>query len=257
MISNLILKALEKREATRKWSSPIRLSASGKCARAISYQHFFPDKMAPIGAQARLKFRMGDLVELELRELLKSIDNKFDELKILDEQEEVALEIEGQNIKGHIDGEFVMRGEPWILEIKSTNDFRFKQVLKGQVDYSYACQVTAYMAAKNIPRALIYYVNTNNAKHAEVALTLDNSLFARIVERWKSVLKATPDNLPHREYFPNSLGKLPWQCSYCPARYLCNPDLEMTFEDNKPVYITGLVENETPSNAEKTLRGKK
>jgi hypothetical protein len=61
-------------------------------------------------------------------------------------------------------------------------------------------------------------------------------IWNEVENRFLSVIKSTPDNLPDREFRENEKGALPWQCSYCSFVGHCYPDYSLSFDkDNKPI----------------------
>lgn len=238
MLIDKLLKNIGSEEKEREWANPIRLSSAGKCARAIAYQLHYKDKLTPLSSRARMVFRLGDIIEAEIKSLLKKYPPEGCEIYIPDEQEEVRVNISGKEIIGHIDGRVKIDGVPHILEIKSISDIGFKNVLRGKIDYTYKCQATAYMKALGIPRTLFVYYNKNTSKLQEVRYFYEEGLWLHIVRRFTSVINSTPDCLPDREFSPNDKGKLPFQCSYCSACHLCWPEAEVKFDDdNKPSVV--------------------
>lgn len=244
MIIDKLLQTLSEIEADRTYANPIRPSNAGKCARAIAYQLHFPDKMKPLGARARLVFRLGDTIEAEIKTLLKDNPPEGVQFFFPDPQEKVSFKIGDVEIVGAIDGRCIVGGEEYVVEIKSAGDYGFKKMLKGDLDYSYACQATAYQHALGLKKTLFLIYNKNTSHLQELIFHYDPFIWAEIEARFAKVLASTPEKLPAREYAPNDKGKLPWQCSYCSSVELCHPEHKVEFENNKPSLIVAQTKKE-------------
>ena len=235
------------REKERQWANPIRASNAGKCARAIAYQLHYPDKLTPLGWRARMTFRLGDLIEQDLKDALKSYESKYFDLFLPrngEPQEECKLTIAGKEIIGHIDGRAVKKddGTQWIVEFKSINDRGYQRVLKGDIGHSYECTACFYMKALDIPNELFIFYNKNTSANVEVACHFEPKTWNEVDTRFTSVINSTPDYLPEREYQPDKKGKLPWNCChlYCSAFHLCYPEAETKFDVETNEIITAI-----------------
>lgn len=225
MIIEHILQHFSKEEENREWSTGLRGSAAGKCARAIAYQvHGYTAE--PLSARARMVFRMGDLVEQDMIDACLASGVELTNL-----QEEVELTIDGTRITGHIDAQL----DDIIVDFKSINTMRFKQADKGIIDDSYVAQMHFYMKAKGLTKALVVYYDKNVSAVCEVKVRFDEAIWNQVEQRFKSVIHSTPDELPSREYGLTSKGTLPWQCSYCAYNKHCWPEQQTDFVKGKPV----------------------
>lgn len=244
MITNKIIEAITKAEEQRQWADPVRLSNAGKCARAIAYQRL-GFEMRPLTAKTRMKFKFGDMVERMVKEYLRTcIPTEFKELHIPEEQEELVFDCGEFQVKGHIDGRFKRHDDSmWIFECKSMGSYPFTKALRGNIGYGYECQINAYMHAAGIENALVYCLNKNDGATCEVAFKYKPELIPEIKQRFIAAVNATKDDLPPREYGPNSRGVLPFQCGYCSSIQHCWPSHTKEFEDDKPVFIVAEYHN--------------
>lgn len=238
MIIDKLLANICNEEKDRQWSNPVRLSASGKCQRAIVYQLIYPDKMLPLTSRSRMVFRLGDTIEAEVKALLRKYPSDGVELFLPEVQEEVKVTVSGQEILGHIDGRAKINGEDYLLEVKSINGMGYRRVLKGYIGKGYEAQTTAYMKALGVNKTLFIFYCKDTSHICEVIFNYIPEIWEQVERRFRNVLKATAEELPDREYRPNAKGVLPWQCSYCSAVKLCWPTHELKFDDNsKPQLI--------------------
>lgn len=184
-LGNLLARQIEPgRDFT---GSPLRVSALGKCARALAYGLNQTEKDGrSIDARARVVFSMGDIVEAliatSLREALKG--SGWEVTNILQDQETVSLKVSlgevTMALPGHPDGSLrrvvpVSGSESmgWrsqlagVLEVKSMSSYAFTRCQTEAAgptgepwgpEEGYWWQVQGYMAATGAPRAYIIAV---------------------------------------------------------------------------------------------------
>lgn len=201
----------------------LRASSSGKCTKAIAYSYHGFEEL-PTRWRGKLVFKMGDHTESDLVEYASKVG-------LTDMQKECSAVINGVEIFGHIDGIF---NNTHVVDFKSTTTFGFKDAKKGDVG-AYLYQVTFYMHALGLSKALLVYYCKETSDLCEVEITYSSTIWNQIVERFTKVINSSPDDLPDRDYEANAKGILPWQCSYCSFVNLCRPDYHLTFnEKGKP-----------------------
>lgn len=225
MLIESLLENIKKEEKDREWMNPLRMSSAGNCQRKIAYQvHGYTPK--PLTPRARMVFRLGDIIEAELKSLFEKykIDKQFD---ITYPKEAYYFAIDDTVILGHVDG-IIGSPKKMILEIKSINDRGYKQLKTEGVSYGYKCQANAYMHAKKIYTTLFIFYNKNTSHVQEIEVVYDPKLYEEIKNRFKLVITSTKDKLPDREYGPLDTGYLPYNCSYCPFVDHCWPKAEFT-----------------------------
>lgn len=230
IIDNIIAKIDEEQKTAEK-KSPIRASSSGYCARKLGYQMWeYPSD--PIPARRIMTFRLGDIIEAEVKSLIaKYLPAEY---VIEYPQEKCSLVIAGTEINGHVDG-VIKAPVSAILEVKSINTAAFKRLDTEGIDYSYRCQTVFYQKAMDIPRTVFIYYDKNTSHLKQITYEYEESIWQDVKKRWEIVLASTKDNLPEREYQANAKGVLPWQCSYCQYCSLCWKS-ETTFsKSGKPI----------------------
>ena len=153
-------------EAANKPRTHLGLSAAGDpCARKIWYMHHGHVGEQPFGRVLRL-FSLGNAIEDEIIAGLRLAG-----CAVTDQQKEVVFTQDGVALRGHIDG--LLSGlpessKPHLFEAKSSNDKRFKELLKlgsyEDWDEKYSFQVQAYMLGLNLTRAAVFVYNKNTSE---------------------------------------------------------------------------------------------
>lgn len=195
--------------ASRETGNPLRLSASGYCARRLAYQKLNhetptgtpkPFEDETLNPRALMVFHLGDLVEDSLKAWIRDAGSLF--MPLRPPEDEVTIEVSGARITGHPDGLYQEQdGTISIVSIKSINSRGFERQESEGPPYEHVCQETAYMAALGIFKTRFLYYNKNTSHVADDWIVeFDAMLYSRIVQRWASVLQATEKNLPPPEY---------------------------------------------------------
>lgn len=216
----------EEKEKRKSQSSPLRMSASGKCARQIGYQ-LYGFESEPLPPRSIMVFRLGDTIEAELKALLVKYLPPHIEVELLNE--EISVDIDGVKILGHTDG-IIKQPIQAVLEMKSINTMRYKSLSREGIPFDYQMQATAYMKALGLKKTLFMFYNKDTSHVMEIEMSFDESFWQQIVKRFQSVIHSTKENLPPREYHPDGLGKLTWHCSYCSYNKHCYPEAELMFD---------------------------
>lgn len=230
MIIEYILSGISKEEESRERTSPLRMSSSGKCARAVAYQLHGYEAEA-LNSRANMVFRLGHTIESEVKAL---IEKYCSHLKITYPKDTITYEVDGKTIVGHIDG---LVNNDTVLEVKSINGMRFKMLDREGIPSDYKAQACSYMKALNVKKALFIFYCKDTSHLKEMEYEFDPFLWEKIYNRFSSVVQSTKENLPEREYLPNK-GKLLWNCSYCSYNKHCYPEAKLEFDkNNKPQYL--------------------
>lgn len=231
MIIDKILQAVTKENKAEKRSSPLRMSSSGKCARAIAYQlHGFPAN--PLPPRSIMVFRLGHTIEAEVKALIAKYCSDLD---ISYPAEAITYAIGDVLIEGHVDG---LIGADTILEVKSINSMRFKMLDRMGIPDDYKKQANSYMKATGRTKTLFIFYCKDTSHLKEMTFHYDPDLMLEIYNRFLSVIASTKDHLPDREYQPLKSGQLPWQCRYCSYNQHCWPQAQLNFDkNNKPQLI--------------------
>lgn len=197
--------------ASRETGNPLRLSASGYCARRLAYQkvnHATPTgipkpfEAETLNPRALMVFHLGHLVESSLKTWIRDAGSLFMPLK--PPEDRVSVKVFDREIPGHPDGLYQEQdGSISIVSIKSINSRGFERQENEGPPYEHVCQETAYMAALGIFKARFLYYNKNTSHLADDwVIEFDPVLYARIVQRWASVIESTEHALPPPEYRP-------------------------------------------------------
>jgi len=231
MIIDQILQGIVNERKDETHRSPLRMSNSGKCAKAIAYQyHGFPSE--PLPPRSLMVFRLGHTIESEVKELIKKYCSN---LNITYPTATISYEVHGKLIEGHVDG-FI--DDDGILEVKSINGMRFKMLDREGIPADYVDQAISYMKATGRKYVLFLFYCKDTSHLKEMFFHYQPEIFKEIEARFSSVIKSTKDNLPAREYEPLKSGQLPWNCSYCSFTAICWPDYELKFDkNNKPQWV--------------------
>lgn len=91
--------------------------------------------------------------------------------------EEFELKSQNFNITGHPDGIILIDGKKWLLELKTINDFGFKDVIaRGQPKDDHILQSNMYMGMLKIYQALVVYFNKDSGAWRQFYIKYDNAL---------------------------------------------------------------------------------
>jgi len=124
-------------------------------------------------------------------------------------------------VLGHVDGVIkISDGSMMLLEMKTANDSRFKDMMKnGLPDYYYA-QIQIYMhhsdqIVKSVPKLTSCHymiLNKNTSELYEFAVNYDPEYAAQETSRLHDVIES--------EAMP--AGNKSYKCNFCDARYFCS-----------------------------------
>lgn len=221
----------------------LRMSNIGKpCLRQLWYEINIPDKKEVLSADTRLKFQYGDLIEeyiLFLAELAgHSVTGRQD-----------TMEISG--ILGHRDA--VIDGV--LVDVKSASTYSFNK-FRGHLSsdgdsFGYIPQLQSYMHSSRNDDLV-----TDKSRGA--FLVVDKTLghlhldfhkyipfdWENYYERKKEAVRR--DNPPLRHFSDVPEGKsgnrkLAVNCSYCPFKHECWPELRTFIYSTGPVFLAKVV----------------
>lgn len=220
-------------------------SASQPCTRKLWYEVNLPKGSGqPFEPNMHILFLYGDILEDLILALAKAAGHKV-------EGEQDVMYLAG--IKGHRD--CVIDGV--LIDVKSTSPYSFKKFkdngLWGNDPFGYIGQVTSYLAASAEDPLVKDKNNTGflaiNKVTGELALDiydLSREIKAQeaFLEERKEIVKGT--TVPPREYSTESDGKsgnrkLCYECSTCPFKATCYPELRTFKSFRGNVYLTKVV----------------
>lgn len=160
-----------------------------KCPRWLWYAHHnTPSK--PIEGRIIRLFRTGNIIEDAIISDLESIG-----IEVTDRQREVEIVNGDIVLRGHIDG--IVSGQ--LLEIKSTNEKYFKQLLKvGYEKWNpkYKAQAHVYMVLCDLEECMVVVENKNDSNLYIETLKLDRDYVTKLLIDVFAAI--TPDTPPDR-----------------------------------------------------------
>lgn len=197
-INDFYLTKKEERERTHFY-----ITDSGKCPRAVFFQFKkFPKKEDdPLFLR---KMHQGDHVHMRTMGVLLS----------LGVVKAVEVEIPQQEIiNGRADAILSINSEPYVLEIKSVNNYKFNNLSEPEEDHYK--QIQLYMHYFKINKGIVLYENKDNQELKEFKIDYDPGLVEFVLYRMKELKKDIENNnLPK---IPEQImsGPESWRCSYC------------------------------------------
>lgn len=234
---------IQTRLVREKKGGTLRMSNIGKPARQLWYEVNTPEEAEPLHPNAYMKFLFGDLAEELLLFLAEEAGHSV-------EGRQGTLVLEG--IEGHRD--VVLDG--LTVDVKSASPYSFKKFenhLKPEEDaFGYIQQIQNYIECgqeddlvtdKEQGAFLVLQKVTGD-------LVLDyhpksNAPIRDIINYKKEVI-ASPEP-PERCFEPEDFGKsgnkvLCVQCSYCPFKKKCHPELRTFLYSTGPKFFTHVEE---------------
>lgn len=234
------------KNAERKGASPVRLSASGSCARKLAYGLHYPEQASELSHRALSVFALGHTLHDQERELIRKVAILHSEEWLV----RLPIEVDGRvvEVEGHLDGIVEMADGPALIDIKTMSRAGFEQTQRDGVSYEYRAQLNAYMEATGIRRAYLWAYCKDTSHRTVFAVRYDPALVEEVKERFRRVLRSSPEALPEREFTPQAeirkgqpSGReyLPWQCSYCSYNESCwaGTGFVKVIENGKPRWI--------------------
>ena len=206
-----------------------RMSSAGKCPRALSAEQLgYEAEPAPIWLNRAAE--EGKRHEIWIKEQLVT-----EGYEVFDEQLEISLEYDKFTLLGHIDGKVLEGMEEQysigtlLLEVKSMSQYQFDRWMKQGFNgfYDYAAQLTCYMEATGLDKALYIVKNRSSGSQRHTVITkppasLDD-IIAKLndIEEWidKNIEPGAREGLYPAEFNPNSL-----ECKRCDYKRYCIPE---------------------------------
>lgn len=198
-------------ENDKEWTRKVSCyhpSAIGGCKRALYYDRTGEKPQSRWDFQTLMYFNLGHALH-------DMIQNKLSEACGDNFQAETTIEFKELNIYGHCDGVFA--SEDWVLEIKTAGSSTFNSLLRPKSDH--VRQTHCYMAALDIPRTQIVYVNRDSGQMKSFKVYFDENIWQEIcgviADVEANVKSGTP---PEREVSR-------YVCRTCKFNHICKPEL--------------------------------
>jgi hypothetical protein len=198
----------------------LRISRVGECVRLLWAERRGIVSPTLFEPRMRLLFRLGNVIEEEVVELLKATG-----YPVTGRQKTVTAGLGGgYALEGHIDGKLILnpkREVGWtLLEVKSSNARRFDEL--ESVGYEawnarYGDQIHAYMGAGNFPNAIVIVYCKDDSRLYVEKIWRDAERFERL--RAKALEVLTSEKVPDRP--AEATSEYCQLCKYCDARSWC------------------------------------
>lgn len=226
----------------REQASYLRPSNIGeKCDRRLWYSVNHPSLAEPLTPETKLKFLIGDIHEAVLLFLAEAAGHS-----VTGQQDVVSI--------GPVSGSRDAVVDGVLLDVKSASSRSFDKfvagIKPGTDSFGYLKQLNFYLEASQDDELV-----TDKSRAAFLAsdktlgkITLDvheraGIDFGKLIET-KLAMLASP-TLPAKGYFPEPFGesgneKLGVECSYCPFKRACFPNLRTFIYSYGPVFLTSV-----------------
>ena len=188
-------------------------SQLGQCLRKLFYEaKKVPADSKPYGDQLltqSLTFEIGTYFHVLFQ-------NLCERAKVL-VRREIAIVNPKLRILGHGDGELLIDGVRYLLEIKTSNSRTFLALT--DIKHEHKMQITAYMRTLGLKWAIVIYVDKDRSTLKEYVYAYDHSFWLKTVKpRIKVYFDSLESNVP-----PDREGTNPnkFPCSFCNVRETC------------------------------------
>ena len=248
-LSDVVVKQLEEKRNTSHEKN-IRMSSIGKPDRKIWMELNGPDVKRSYTGGTLIKFLYGSIIEELVIFLAKEAGHSVQEL-----QKQCQLE----GIKGHIDCK--IDGE--VVDIKSASDFAFRKFKTGTIEsddpFGYIGQISAYVEAEGQDTGYLLAMNKVTGELA--LLELDDFSLINATKRIQHIKKlAKNEEMPDLCYQPQPEGKsgnmkLARDCTYCPYKWTCFPDMRVFRYGDGLRYLTTVEKEPTVQDVTESMKG--
>jgi hypothetical protein len=218
----------------------LRLSNLGsKCNRKLWYSIHAPELGEPLSGATRLKFLVGDILEVLLIQLAKAAGHKVT-------GEQTKLDLHG--VVGHRDA--VIDGVT--VDVKSSSSYGMRKFVEHKLDtddpFGYRIQLDAYRhAAENDGLvtqkdygAFLAIDKTLGHLALDIYPKLDVDYEKLVAEKRAAINSPTPPDRGYEDEPDGRSGnrKIPMECSYCEYKKACWPGLRAFNYSGKPVFLS-------------------
>ncbi|HOK35129.1 MAG TPA: PD-(D/E)XK nuclease family protein [Candidatus Pacearchaeota archaeon] len=194
---------------------------AGKCPRAVYFSmKGYPKKEK----EARILriFDRGDLIHQRLMANFWGIP----EIRVVASEIDIPSK---ELFHGRADAIISVDGKLYVVDIKSSSDFKFQKLEEPELPHQY--QVQLYMHYFKIPQGILLYENKNTQALKEFELTYDPVLCKKIISDFENlkyqidndIVPPIPSELKEkREAAEKGEGGFPWECEYCDFKEVCD-----------------------------------
>ena len=194
-----------------------RMSSAGRCPRALSAEKLgYKPEPAPLWLQ-----RTADEGKWHEERLVNQLIEEGYEVYY--RQIELAIKKDNYQIVGHIDGIASKDGQKYLLEIKSMSQYEFDRWMRARfLEFlSYADQITCYMEASGLKKAL-YLVKNRSSGYIDRDILNGTPSDPSIIY---SKLSAVTVSVAKKELYPAEFSPSELECRRCFFRnVICIPD---------------------------------
>lgn len=217
-LSRMIKELIEELYRTRrkgKEKITFYVTDAGKCQRAIWFSLKGYPKKEPDARVTRV-LEYGNHTHIRLLGALFSLGLVS----------AVEIEIpENDLVHGRADAILSIKGEPYVLEIKSVNSSKFK---KGLPDSSHIKQLQLYLYFFGIKKGILLYENKDTQDLKEFVIDYDEKIVKEVFSEFNRLKE-----LIEKDIIPEKPKEIEdWQCDYCPYIEECEKIEKIKNEGN-------------------------
>lgn len=214
-LSDVLEKAMQRetKYTVKQSFAPSGLGYKGQCARYWYYAFNGADFVSDTAATAQSNMDAGTDAGKRLANLFKQADMLIDD--------EIPARHNDPDVFGYIDALVRWKGEPVVVEIKTTSNAAWnKRMLSNSVPDYQMIQLLIYMYITKHDKGFFFTENkdTNEIFVLPVKMTDEHRQLVENTFEWmREVRKAADEgDLPKRPFTKSSV-----QCKGCPVRYIC------------------------------------
>lgn len=197
------------------------ITDAGKCPRAVYFAMKGYPKKAKEGRALRI-FDRGDIIHQRIMSVLFAIP----EVRVVASEIDIPAK---ELFHGRADAIISIDGKLYVVEIKSSGDFKFRK-LEAPED-AHKKQIQLYMHYFKVPNGIVIYENKNTQEMKEFEEAYDPKLCKKIISEFEElryqieneIMPPIPLNLKEqRDAAERGEGGFPWECEYCDFREECD-----------------------------------
>lgn len=219
MIKELIDNFYKQKQESRE-KVAFYISDAGKCPRAIWFSlKKYPKK--EFDARMMRVFEHGNHTHMRIMSVLFSLG--------LVNSVEVEIP-ENEIIHGRADAIINLRGEPYVIEIKSVNTTKFR---KGEPDGEHIKQLQLYLFFFKIKKGILIYENKDTQDIQEFVIDYNENLVKGLFSNFNELKEKIDKNIVPE--IPEDIED--WRCGYCPYVESCEKIEELKEKEQEEKII--------------------